>query len=535
MTPTNAKRDPGLRVAHVRLKNVLGIEELEFTPGNVTVIRGGNAKGKSSIITVLREAFKGGKDATLLRQGASEGQIVLDLEGEGLPDYIHVEKTVTAEDTKLKVVDPIAGRIGAPQAFLNNLLTPRHQAKLAEMTSVNPVRFLTADDAHRVTYFLEALPFELDFGRLAAITGEGEETLRKWYGQMHPLVALETLRKKNYDSRTDCNREIKAKRETAKTMAASLPTVDPNVYAQLEQAQREQNMLREETSEKVKDVKAAIRKDLEDLQHEREVGRARIRHDYEVELDRLRKEYERACEAVRIDSDDELARFITENDLAQKGVRDAEASTLRSLQAEFEPKDNDLTDKISGLLAQHDAITKAEEGHKYVSDLTRDAETLQAMADTLTDKIAALDELKADLLRQTPLRGVEVRDGNLFVDGVSWNRMNDARKVRLAIEVARLKAGPLGLVCVDNLETLDDPTFRLFCREADQAGLQFIVTRVHSLTCPQCKGAGVDPSAKISKMCPDCGGLGTVPAPLTVETFEEDSQGGGHAAHSRRR
>ena len=65
-----------MRVAHVRISNILGIEEIEFAPGGFTEVSGGNGAGKTSVLEAIRAALRGGNDATLLRNGADRGEIV---------------------------------------------------------------------------------------------------------------------------------------------------------------------------------------------------------------------------------------------------------------------------------------------------------------------------------------------------------------------------------------------------------------------------------------------------------------------------
>ncbi|HSW40817.1 MAG TPA: hypothetical protein VLL97_15145, partial [Acidobacteriota bacterium] len=96
----------------------------------------------------------------------------------------------------------------------------------------------------------------------------------------------------------------------------------------------------------------------------------------------------------------------------------------------------------------------------------------------LTHTLGQLEILKANLLETLPIQGLEIKDGDIHVGGIPFDRVNTAERVRLAIEVAKLRAGTLPLVCVDGLECLDPETFEAFKAEAMQSGLQFVVSRV---------------------------------------------------------
>lgn len=71
-------------------------------------------------------------------------------------------------------------------------------------------------------------------------------------------------------------------------------------------------------------------------------------------------------------------------------------------------------------------------------------------------------------------------DGDLFLGGIPLARWNEAVKVQLAIDSAKLSAGKLGLIIVDGLERVDGVTFEAFVNfvREDESGCQYLVTRV---------------------------------------------------------
>lgn len=59
-----------MKIAHVKISNILGIAELEFTPAGFNEISGPNGTGKTSVLEAIKAALSTGHDATLLRKGA---------------------------------------------------------------------------------------------------------------------------------------------------------------------------------------------------------------------------------------------------------------------------------------------------------------------------------------------------------------------------------------------------------------------------------------------------------------------------------
>ncbi|MNE63998.1 hypothetical protein D3C80_1593820 [compost metagenome] len=77
-----------------------------------------------------------------------------------------------------------------------------------------------------------------------------------------------------------------------------------------------------------------------------------------------------------------------------------------------------------------------------------------------------------------PIPGLEVRDGEVFRNGITFDRLNTAQQVDIAVEIAKLRAGELGVICVDGIEALNSQAFDEFRERALQSGLQLFVSRV---------------------------------------------------------
>ena len=121
------KKKNVLTVSQIRIRNILGIESLEFKPGKVATVTGANGCGKTSVIEAIRAALGGGHDASLLREGANKGEVVLILS-----DGMEISKKVTAGRSPVEVMDPEQGTIRQPQTFLNDL---------ADAFGANPIAF----------------------------------------------------------------------------------------------------------------------------------------------------------------------------------------------------------------------------------------------------------------------------------------------------------------------------------------------------------------------------------------------------------
>ncbi len=97
-----------------------------------------------------------------------------------------------------------------PAEFINSI---------TDMMSINPVDFLLAAKKDRVRVLLEAIPLALDVDRLKAIAGEDVSVP----DGMHPLYAIDAVRKSVFEHRTDVNRSEKEKSATINQLRDTMP------------------------------------------------------------------------------------------------------------------------------------------------------------------------------------------------------------------------------------------------------------------------------------------------------------------------
>lgn len=418
-----------MRVQRLRISQVLGIDELEIEPGNVTVAEGRNGAGKSSLIEALRSVVQGGHDATLVRHGADAGEVVLLLD-----DGTEIRKRITQAGSTLSVKDAEGKQVRAPQGYVN---------RLADALSFDPAAFLRADDKRRAELFLEALPLELDRpALLAAVHGlidVPESSLRG-----HPFDVLGAIHKRVYDERTGINRAGKEKRATVEQLSQSLP---------------------EEAG--AADESAPLEARKKELVDQWETSVRGVEQERDASLEALREETQRRIDEIRIEAEQEAEK-----------IRHGAAEQVAALNEEAGPAIEEVTAAIAAAREREKAAVAAENTRQVVAKMKAEVEALAEQSRALTAALGRLDALKLDLAKQIPMKGVEVRDGQIYKDDIPWPRMNRAEQVKLAIRLAQLRAGDLRLVCVDELECLDDRTFEAFRRNAAKTDLQFVVTRV---------------------------------------------------------
>lgn len=429
-----------MRIAHIKISNILGIAELEFTPEGFNEISGPNGTGKTSVLEAIQSVLKTGHDATLLRKGADKGEVVLVLD-----DDTELSKTVTA-DKSTSAVRKEGKKLARPAETIK---------ALTDLYSSNPIEFLRARKQDRVKVLLETMPLEADIGRLAEITGIPV----KAEPGTHALDVIEVVRKEVYDDRTGTNRAVKEKDNTINQLRLAMPDAPGGVEGS-----------EDELLEQIKTADATktseldrITNKLSGIKDENQKKIDAIRQHAQAEIDRIKQEAQQQV-------DDLNATF-------QDTERKAGVQRERTIQKHTDTV-GPITAALESIKANRGAHAKREQAMQTIQQMEKELTDLHADVARQTKALDDLEAYKSDLLASLPIPGVEVRDGEIYRDGVVFDRLNTAQQVWVAVEIAKLRAGDLGVVCVDGIELLDPAAYEEFRQQSLASNLQLFVSRV---------------------------------------------------------
>jgi DNA repair exonuclease SbcCD ATPase subunit len=423
-----------LKIAGVTIKNVLGIEELELHPdGNVVQIMGGNGKGKSSILQAFKGALGISDYSNLVRNGAESGEVVIDLN-----DMVIKKKFKSSGADTLTLQGRVAGtdamsNISSPAKVLKGLFSP---------TSVDPLALLAAKPKDLLDAVLNASPMTVkgtNFNTI--IDGRNIDT------DCHALIAIAEAQKVITEDRRDINRDLKNAQTTATQLQGTLPDELPDTS---------------EIHSAIDNNNAAI----EGIQSEsRKAGRA-VRQQYTEQIQTLESRIEDLEEALA-EAKADKAVLVREQELKVEQAQEDVLSKGDELYAE-----NDL------LQQQLQSMAVFENTKKQIAGWNEQVKAAQLQSNKMTKALDDLQSLKEDLCKDLPIEGLEIKDGMLCFNGVQFQTLNTAAKVKLVVKLAELSAGDLGLIVIDNSEALDAKTYELFIEEASKSDLMFVVARV---------------------------------------------------------
>lgn len=461
-----------MRIAKLTIKNILGTEELEFSAGKWVYISGPNGSGKSTILEAIKAVFKGGHDATLLRDGADKGEIVLELD-----DGTELTKTIRPGTSDLK-----ARRKGESRP----LPKPAELVKaLVDKLSNNPIEFLAAKEDDRVNIFLESMPIRIDFEKLATISGI---KLPAAASDMHAFQVIEHVRQTVFDDRTGTNRAVHEKEHTIKQLREAMPD-QPNgviggeteLEAQLVQIDAKKDADLTEVHSKLSTFTDQVNAQIAatTTQHDQNIQHYADGIDAEIaalqaQIDAKRSEKSAGLEGLRkakaeaIDAMQKRIAGVTERANAKRQeIKDAHQASRTPVETQ-----------LAVLRTNRDMAARRAQTLEIIANHEKELEGLKADSKRQTKALDAIDDYKSEVLKNLPIPGLEVRSGKIYRNNVVFDRLNMAQRVQIAVEIAKLRAGELGVICVDGIEALDTATLTEFHNQAGQTDLQFFVSHV---------------------------------------------------------
>lgn len=416
-----------MQVSRIKIMNFMGIESLEFKAGQFVAFTGRNGSGKTSGLEAIKTAIGSGHDASVVRNGKEEAVVEL-----GIDDGSMIRARVTESGTTREIRDQSGKKVSAPASVLKTLV---------DSLSVNPIEFLFAKPERRAQIILEAMPLQVDLDRMEAITG----TIPKATG--HALDVIRAERKRIYDERTETNGAAKGKRSTIVQLQAAISSEHEGVSQQSEEELRAQ-------LEAVQEAKFA-------------------------EIQRINSKLAQISEVI-IGEIAALEAQIAEKK-AKLSEQSAKANGAREMaEAKAQADSAEIRAELKVIESSREAAIRERQTRETIKAMDLEASRLESISVTQTLILGQLDEYISELTSSLPIHGVEIIEGVVKVDGVPFDRVNTARKIEIAVEIAKLRPGKLGLICVDGIEALDEDAFEQFKERAISSGIQMVVTRVSS-------------------------------------------------------
>ena len=210
-----------------------------------------------------------------------------------------------------------------------------------------------------------------------------------------------------------------------------------------------------------------------------------IRSRMEEEIRSVRERQEGIISKIREEADSSIRteRVISESD------REKKKQMLADLRERIDQEIRSATDGIAAARrSKLEEVSAAQERLKMAFQQEQIKETIQKMVDQkealsaessmLTSNISVVDEMKKEAFKAIPIEGLSVEDGKVLIDGIDFDRVNTAKQIQIAMQVACMRNSKLKAICVDGIEALDSESMVSMMDWAEENDCQLFVTRV---------------------------------------------------------
>ncbi|HTH42876.1 MAG TPA: AAA family ATPase [Terracidiphilus sp.] len=424
-----------MKILELVAENFKKIRVVEIRPdGNLVKLTGKNGQGKSSVLDALWFVLKGkaALPKAAVRKGAEKLRVKADFgeftvtrtctEG-GLP-------TINIEMAKGKTRDT------TPQEFLD---------KIIGTLTFDPLEFVRMDTDAKVEM-------------LRQVAGVDSEAIEK----------LNADNEKDYDARTDINREAKQLKAQLDVMTVleGLPKAkidEPAILTKLNDA-GELNRKAQETfreKEALAGKVSSAQKAIEDNER------------FILEQDAKISDLEEQLRAQQ------QARQAAIN--ARKSLKASAADATKAHEAAPSGEPIDVT-ALTVELQNAQRTNRAIDARAQYDDLKKRFEAKEAESTKLTRAIDARNEKKRDMLANAkiPVDGLVFDESKVLYKGLPLENLGEGEQIRISTEIGMAANPKLRVLSIRHGEALDDDAMKMLAKLAEKHDFQIWMAKVDS-------------------------------------------------------
>lgn len=464
----------------IELRNVHGIRYLKMDLGQITIIRGANGTGKSSIIDGIVGTFRGGYDPAWVRDpdAPGAGSIIIGeppLEKKAL-GAAKGRSTITLSDGSYIVRnadrEQKSSEVKYYSASGEELGGQRVLEQLAPVAAFDPVSFLRAEPKERQKIIMKFLRAEITEKELQEAVGD-DWFLTHFKASDGAFANIDRIEKAARERRTLVGREKTSVEKTVENLQGGVPTINQDsaqVKRSAEEAQAQAQLIRREYDAALASVSAEALKERQRVWSETDSESAAVDAWLRAEIALLEEKARTKKAEIGNKREVQIAAVMENAQKADEYVRQKYEEPLSIAEEEHRrAKDAlDTYNRADGL-----RLHLAQERERY--------EGLLKEHNALESVIADLIALRKKKMENVPIPGLEMRDGVIRYDGLPLDgAINVAKQIELALQIAALSTKTEGIpfMILDEAEHLDNGTLERFLEAAVSAGFQVVYATV---------------------------------------------------------
>lgn len=469
-------------VKTVSIRNYKGIYSAQLDLGKKrTIIMGGNEVGKTSFLSAITAPFKGGYDPDDVRNGEAEGagRIVIGeipVDSKKLPDTKAVIEMVLDDGSKIKrVIDKAAKRSTCEwtSATGEKLGAQTEVEGLARANVINPTAFLRGDKKERSKIVMEFLNVPLDKKELSFIPGGDwwEIYLRDKSGEPRSCFdAIKAVEEACVLRRRDINRDKKELEGTEQTLRKGVLTLNDEStdWKALAEAAEKESREAQQAFEAAKNGVLAEAKEalkIEDV-------------EFNTAKDEVDNWLAQQIQLVTEQARTKLAEKRVEHEAKRAEILKAEADALSDVNGEHVAIIEAANLKHHDAKANLQAYNEAAGLRAHLATVLAKYKEKNAESMRFDEALEKIDELRKEKMKEVPIEGISMVDGEVFYRGLALDALNSAQQTEVAAQIVTQLAGTERLIVLDDAEHLEPENRERFIEALLAADFQVVIAQV---------------------------------------------------------
>lgn len=199
-----------MKIKAIKINNFLGIDELSYNPGNLTVLEGPKGTGKSSVLEAIETAVNNNKRRTeVIKHGNGESTLFIE--------------TDSGLEIDRKLRNDKADYLKLRQKGQGIKSTESELRKFVSGDIFRPLDFINLDAKKQTEIILSMIKMQYSDQEINGWFGETVDVLSNINTSKHLLQVLKDIEVAKYKEREEVNREIKLLEGQVKGIEAELP------------------------------------------------------------------------------------------------------------------------------------------------------------------------------------------------------------------------------------------------------------------------------------------------------------------------
>lgn len=468
-------------IKSISIRNFKGIKYAKFDLGQITILAGGNGVGKTSFLEAVKAPFLGGYDPTMVRDPEAAGaacivigeepverkplaasKAIIEME---LADGSTLRREIDRErrTSKVECTSKTGERLGG-QGYADSL---------ASVEAVDPMRFLLAEPKERAKVVMQFLDVPLSAEELDFIPGGDwyEAHMRAKDGRkLGCFDALKAVEDACVQRRRDTNRQEGQLEATIQTLRGDSHTLN-DVSADYKGLAEEAEAAHRQADGAYRLAKISVEEDAQAARvkatTDKVAGTKEVEAWLAVEIAKLRAVAEERYHAIE-----------QQYSATADAIREAEAKALAAVDAEHLPKIEEARAASQAAKQKLEAYNNAAGLRVHLAKCEKDHKVLVAESLRMDAAIAQIRALRNKKMEEVPIAGLEMRDGEVYYQGLRLDAINTAQQIEVAALIVSQASGTMPFMILDNAEHLDPEMKQRFVEALKAGGFQVVVAQV---------------------------------------------------------